>query len=233
MRLNSSRAAAAATALVLASLVPAAWAADPAAPASAAAPTTSSTRALTTPLPPEPLTASWQPGRQWMSFRVGFARSGVTDAPDASIGGGVGYLRMLRGFKIWRVSMLQRWSLGGYVHFDQLGRFGDAVQLEVPVTAELVRHYEWGTPYLRPYIGVGAGGFYRKLYRTGNDYAHFDPGTYVVFGAHSPLDPRQVIGLDLRAAHIHQRDHSPNPVFGIDKKQATHWSIKFDYSITY
>jgi len=123
--------------------------------------------------------------------------------------------------------------LGAYVHFDQLGRFGDAAELEIPATAELVRHYQWTSPYLRPYLGVGAGGFYRKLYRSGHDIGRMKPGAYFVFGANSPIDAHHVIGLDARFARVNGDNLVNNPVFGPGKASATHWSIKLNYALTY
>ncbi len=179
------------------------------------------------------LHAAWKPGRQWMSFRIGFAKSSADQAADGSIGGGFGYARMLPGIHLWRFTPLRRYSLGAYVHLDQIGRFGDAAEIEVPVTAELVRHYEWGTPYMRPYLGVGAGMFYRKLYRTGNDFGRVKPGAYVVFGTNAPLDARQVLGIDLRVARVNGENVGGNPVFGPGTPKVSHWSIKFNYSIAY
>jgi len=180
----------------------------------------------------DPLVSSWLPGRQWMSFRLGFARSGGTDAPDGSIGGGIGYSRVLTGVQVWRWNVLRRWSLGGYAQFDQLGRFGNAAGLEIPVTAELVRHFNWSTPNFRPYLGVGAGGFYRKLYRTGRDFAAFKPGEYLTLGANLPVDAHQLLGIDLRIARVNGLNNG-NPVFGDGKRHVTHWSLKFGYAITY
>ena len=192
------------------------------------------TRAATAPADSiHDMRSPWQPGRQWMSFRVGFAKSSVPEAADGSIGGGMGYARMLPGFHIWRFTPLRKYSLGASIQLDQLGRFGTAAEIEVPVTAELVRHYQWGTPYLRPYLGIGGGAFYRKLYRSGRDFARVKPGAFLTFGVNTPLDPRQVLGLDLRVSRVNGENEGGNPVFGPGEHSASHWSVKFNYAITY
>ena len=175
----------------------------------------------------------WRPGRQWMSFRIGYAKSTVTNAANGSIGGGIGYSQMLQGFKLWRFELFRHFSLGGYVHFDQLGRFGGASELEIPATVELVRHFRWTSPYLRPYFGVGGGGFYRKLYRTGSDISRMKPGVYAVFGTNVPLDDHQVLGVDMRIARVNSDNIYDNPVFGFGKRSATHLSLKLNYALTY
>jgi len=184
--------------------------------------------------PVDELTRSWQPARQWMSFRVGMARSLAPDAPDGSVGGGIGFSRMISGLHIWRFTPLRRWSFGGYVQVDQIGRFGNASEIEVPLTAELVRHYQWGTPYLRPYLGLGGGAFFRKLYRTGADVAPRPRvGGYLVVGANAPINSNRVIGVDLRFARVDGDNGGVNPVFGVGKNPVTHWGMKLNYAITY
>ena len=185
---------------------------------------------------PDTLDLPWRPGRSWMSFRIGYAKSTVDNGGNGSIGGGFGYSRMLGGLKLWRFRLLRRYSLGAYVHFDQLARFGDAVELEVPATLELVRHYRLGSPYLRPYLGIGGGGYWRGVYRTGYDIGHMRVGGYVVFGANSPIDAHHVLGLDARVARVERIDKeniAVNPVFVDVEESATHWSLKLNYALTY
>jgi hypothetical protein len=183
--------------------------------------------------PVDELTTSWQPTREWMSFRVGMAKSLAEDAADGSVAGGIGFSRMISGLHLWRFTPLRRWSLGGYVEVNQIGRFGDASEIEVPLTAELVRHYQWGTPYLRPYLGLGGGAFFRKLYRTGADVARVKGGGYLVLGANAPINSHRVLGVDVRFARVDGENGGVNPVFGAGKSPVTHWSMKLNYAITY
>ena len=179
------------------------------------------------------LQSHWGARRNWLSFRAGYAKSGTEDAANGSVGGGIGYSRMISKWKIYKWTLFKRFSLGGYVHVDQLGRFGDAAEIEVPATIELVRHFRWGSPYVRPYVGVGGGAFYRKLYRSGDDIGVMRSGKYLVLGVNSPIDGINVLGLDMRLAKVDATNAGVNPVFGLGDDNATHWSVKLNYALTY
>ena len=189
-------------------------------------------------------------GSQWMSARAGYAKVAGDVVPDGMIGLGFGYRRFV----------LDNWSVGGFVHYDLLGRFAGAADIEVPFTFEVVRHSRWGAAVF-PYVGVGAGAFYRKYYRTGADASYFTPGRYLTFGAQTPISTRGFLGLDVRMAVVDKPDHNPSFIgppgdrqkvddllvelrdessreslfmFGNDvAKTQTHWSVKIDYSIAY
>src|SRR5439155_7156598 len=106
---------------------------------------------------------AWASGKNWMSVRAGYARSSVEDAPDVGAGYGFGFSHMIRPIKLYRWTLFKYFSLGAYVHHDMLGQFGSAAEIEIPATVELNRHFLWETPF-RPYLGLGMGPFYRKLY---------------------------------------------------------------------
>ena len=179
------------------------------------------------------LRSHWAAGRQWLSFRGGYAKSATTDAANGSVGGGIGYSRMLSKWKLYKWTLFKSFSLGGYAHVEQLGRFGASAELEVPVTVELVRHFRWGSPYVHPYLGLGGGAFYRKLYRSGDDIGVMRSGRYVVLGVNSPVDRTSVLGVDVRLVKLDGTNVRVNPVFGAGDNSASQWSVKVNYAVTY
>lgn len=189
-------------------------------------------------------------GNQGMSVRAGYAKVSGDQVPGGLVGGGFGYRRFV----------LDKWSVGGFVHYELLGRFGGAAEIAVPFTLEVLRHAHWGVAGY-PYAGIGAGAFYHKRYRTGADESGFAPGRYLVCGIQVPVHKRGFIGVDVRRAGVDKLD--ADPVFaGLDgdrhklddllvelggpsgpdmpllfsateSKSRTLWSVKLDYSITY
>jgi hypothetical protein len=189
-------------------------------------------------------------GSQWMSVRAGYAKVSGDQAPNGLVGGGFGYRRFV----------LDKWSVGGFAHYELLGRFGDAAEIGIPLTLELVRHSRWGAA-VYPYAGIGGGVFYYKRDQTGADVSGFTPGRYLVCGMHRPVRKQGLLGLDVRMATVDSPD--ANPAFpgpdgnraklddllidlkkpsGSDipllfaqtkSKSRTLWSLKLDYSITY
>lgn len=185
----------------------------------------------------------WAKGAQWMSVRAGYAKITAEDAPDGLAGYGFGYARFV----------MTRWSLGGYIHQELLGRFGHATAFEVPISVEVVRHTRWGAA-MHPYVGLGAGAFYYKYYRTGQDVAGFRPGRYVTFGFTSPVARNNLLGLDIRLASVDKlRDNrvfanseTDNPTLndafqhpftvlgtGFGSGAELHWSVKLNYAFAY
>lgn len=161
----------------------------------------------------------WQKGAAWTSVRVGYAKSLAKGAPNGWGGYGFGYSRMVSN----------RLSFGVFVHHELLGKFGGAAQIEVPMTAEYAWHFRWKTP-LRPYLGMGMGAFYHKVYRSGADRAKFQPGIVYKFGVDTPLDRHNVLGVDARLASVQSDDETFDPVFGRDRASSHRWSIKLNYS---
>jgi hypothetical protein len=155
-------------------------------------------------LAPAPARAAddhWDEGRHWISARVGFAKSGARFAPGGSVGYGFGYT--------WFLARNVAWSAS--VGHDLLGRFGSAAEIEVPITTEFTKHFQW-SGQTRPYLGVGWGAIYHKTYRTGADLSGFRQGLYVTTGANSSLSAGALIGLDLRWM-LEQDTRSINPTF--------------------
>jgi len=190
-------------------------------------------------------------GSQWMSVRVGYAKASGRAAPNGLVGGGFGYRRFV----------LDKWSVGGFAHYEQLGRFEDATEVEVPLTLELIRHSRWGAA-VYPYAGFGAGAFYHKRSRTAViDESGFTPGRYLALGMDIPVRKQALLGLDVRMARVDKPDANP-PFPGPDgdrarlddllgdlrgpsspdmpllfaqtaSKSRTLWSVKLGYTITY
>ena len=96
----------------------------------------------------------WAAGSNWLSVRAGYALSKVEGSGHGGGGYGFGFSHQLSRVKIYRWTLFKRFSLGGYVHYELLSRFGHASEIEMPVTVELVRHFRWGES-LRPYLGIG------------------------------------------------------------------------------
>ena len=166
----------------------------------------------------------WSKGRQWLSVRFGYARSSAEAAADGNIGFGFGYQR-------FRDS---KWAYGAHAHFDVLGRFGDAAEIEVPWTVELTRHFKWNTA-LRPYAGLGVGMYYNKISGTGADHAGVTGGFYLGGGANTPISEHGLLGLDIRMSLVNPEEQL-NPVFGNQavtgdsQSRVVHWSAKINYA---
>jgi hypothetical protein len=188
----------------------------------------------------------WGGGRNWLSVRAGYAKSTVNEAGHGGFGYGFGFSRMLEPVKIWRWTLLKHFSLGGYVHYEMLDHYFDAAEIEVPASLELVRHFRWNTP-LRPYLGFGAGSFYRKAYRTGADTRSVRNGGYLTFGGNAPIGGPSLLGIDVRVIRVDSGYDPPNPVFGtgsgrqhqtpagpvFERRPGTHWSAKINYTLVY
>ncbi len=167
-------------------------------------------------------TDPWAKGSQWMSVRAGYAKVSGKQAGNSFAGYGMGFSRMLN----------KKWSLGLYAHHEVLGRLAGSTQVEVPFTAELVRHYRWKTP-LRPYLGAGGGVFSYGTRRTGEDYLDARGGGYLLGGMNTPLNERQRLGMDVRFAFVNGDESRVNPVFGTEKKTMYQVSAKLNWSFAY
>ena len=178
----------------------------------------------------------WQAGQNWISVRAGYAKASGDLMGHGGPGFGAGYSRMLSPVKLGPMTLFRHWSLGAYVHYEQLGRFASARDVEIPITLELVRHIKWSTP-LRPYLGFGVGAFFRKTQNTAEllppevlaeliEVGVFPPGyqpeevsntkfgAYLSFGANTQLSGRHLLGFDGRLVRVDHSNIPPNPVFG-------------------
>ncbi len=164
----------------------------------------------------------WMKRSNWLSIRAGYAKAVGQYSGDAFGGYGIAYQRFLS----------PQWGFGGSVHHELLGRLGPASEIAVPFTLELTRHFKWHTA-MRPYVGFGGGYYFHKFYRTGGDNASPGTGFYVSFGGNLPVDPRYLLGLDVRASFVSQDENVVNPVFGKLKPSETEWSVKLNWAFAY
>jgi outer membrane protein W len=189
----------------------------------------------------------WAPGTQWLTLRAGYAKSSVEGAGEGGGGYGFGYSLMLGKTRFTHARLLRQLAVGAYLHHEVLGRLASASEIEVPATVELVRHLDWNSQF-HPYLGLGAGEFYRKTYRTGSDQRTIRPGYYLTFGGNLPVSRMQLLGVDVRVIRVAASNVPPNPVFGlgsgsydnlpsgetvIKSHKATHWSVKVGYTRAY
>lgn len=169
-------------------------------------------------VPADAADGHWNEGRNWVSLRAGFAKSGARLAPGGWLGGGFGYTWFLADNVAW----------GASAGYDVLGRFNRATEIEVPFTTEFTKHFSW-TEQTRPYLGAGWGAIYHKTSRTGADESDFRQGVYLTFGANSALTGGSLIGLDVRIM-LEQDTRSINPTFPNPLASSTVTSAKLSYS---
>jgi hypothetical protein len=170
------------------------------------------------PVPARTADDHWDEGRHWVSVRAGFAKSGARLAPSGSFGYGFGYTWFLARNLAW----------GASVGHDLLGRYSSAAEIEVPITTEFNKHFQWSAQ-TRPYLGLGWGAIYHKTYRTGADGSGFRQGVYVATGANSSLSAGGLIGLDLRWM-LEQDTRSINPTFPNSEASSSVLSAKLSVS---
>lgn len=193
---------------------------------------------------------SQQRGTQWMSVQAGYARGAGDIAPNGLIGGAFGYRRFV----------LDRWSVGGFIGCDLLGKFGGSADIDVPLIIEIARHSKWGSA-VYPYFGFGMGAHYRKYYRTGEDVSGFTPGRHATVGVMTPVHKGGLLGLSLRMTSVEKMDDNsvfpgPDPdrrtlddyledlkgttgasmplmYNNSESKNRLLWGIKLDYTLNY
>jgi hypothetical protein len=160
----------------------------------------------------------WSEDARWVSMRVGTAGSGATLAADGSYGYGFGYTWFLGNQLAWSAT----------VQHDVLGRYGDASEIEVPITVEFTKHIHLAD-VARPYLGGGWGAIYHKTYRTGADESGFRQGLYLALGGNTMLNAHSLIGVDARLM-LEQDTRSINPTFPNHSADTRNWSLKLSYS---
>lgn len=193
---------------------------------------------------------SLQRGTQWMSVQGGYAKGAGDISPNGMVGGGIGYRRFV----------LDRWSVGGFVQCDLLGKFGGAADIDVPLIIEIARHSKWGSS-VYPYFGFGMGAHYRKYYRTGEDVSEFTPGRHATVGVMMPIHKGGLLGVSMRMASVEKMDDNPSfpgpdpdrrhlddyledlrgtsgstmPLMYSNTESKTRllWGIKLDYTLSY
>jgi hypothetical protein len=187
----------------------------------------------------------WDPGRNWMYVRAGYAHSSADGSGNGGAGYAIGFRHMLATSRVsdWRLlgvkplglldwTLFKNFSIGGFVEYDVLSRFGTASEVEVPAALELTRHIMWKS-VAKPYLALGVGPFYRKLYNTGSDFSIVRTSGFLATGIDAPVASNQVLGVDVRLARVMSENLPVNPVFGGGQHEATHWSMKLTYAIDY
>ncbi len=162
-------------------------------------------------------------GANWLSLRFGYAKRSGDLSGQGLVGYGIGYQHM----------MSNRYAFAAGVGHDVVGHFANQVDIAVPFTAEFQRHFRWKSA-ARPYVGAGGGFYFRKKYRTGNDYNTFTTGgAHVSVGFNSAIDERHVIGVEARAARLQGHAGATNTTFGTGEDSETLWSVKASWSLVY
>ncbi len=162
-------------------------------------------------------------GANWLSFRFGWAKRAEDLAGSGLVGYGIGYQRM----------MTKNSAFLARIDHDVVGHYGHDVDISVPFTGEFQRHFLWKSA-ARPYLGVGAGYYYRKAYRTGSDYTTMPTsGVHLSLGVVSPVSDRHVVGFDVRMAFVKGREDVTNPTFGPGQATETIWTAKLSWALVY
>jgi len=162
-------------------------------------------------------------GADWLSLRFGYAnRTGETSG-DGSIGYGIGYTHMLSN----------RSAFAAGINHDIVGHFAKQLDEAVPITGEFQRFFKWSGE-MRPYLGVGAGFYFRKFYRTGTEYnTTTTGGGHVSIGFTSQIDAKHVVGFETRVAWVQGRPGVTNPTFGPGEPTETIWTAKLTWALVY
>ena len=145
----------------------------------------------------------WQKGANWMSFRAGYVKNTMKDSPSGNLGLGVNYMRL----------MSPRFAVGATVEHHLVEQRGDAALIEIPMTLDYTIFFHWKTA-VAPLLGVGFGGYYRKMYRSGEDQTEFQPGGYARIGLNAPVDKRTIVGLEYKLASVSSDFTGTDPAFG-------------------
>jgi outer membrane protein W len=187
----------------------------------------------------------WNVGSNWMFVRAGFARSSADGAGNAGAGYGIGFRHVLKPSRVneWKVigikplgflhwTFFKDWSVGGFVEYNVLGRYGSAADIEVPAAIEMTRYIKWKSA-AKPYVTLGVGPHYRKMYNTGSDFSIVRTSGFVATGFDAPVTSNQMLGFDVRLARVQSENKPVNPVFGSGAFESSHWSLKLTYSIVY
>ena len=169
------------------------------------------------------LNGPWTRGTNWISLRAGYAKLTTETAGDGFVGYGVAFQH----------NMTSKYGFVAAVHHEILGTQYNAKEISVPMTVGFVRHLNWKTA-VRPYLGIGAGYYFHKYYRTGDDYGGSPAsGWYLNGGWNLPLDQRRLLGMDARVSLVDGRGGVVNPVFGEENETETQWSVKLNWSMAY
>ena len=162
-------------------------------------------------------------GASWLGLRFGYANRTGELSGDGALGYGFSYTRMLS----------TRYAFSASINHDIVGHFAKQIDEAVPFTAEIQRVFKMGGD-MRPYIGLGAGYYYRKYYRTDLEYnTTTEGGGHVSIGLTSQLDDKHVVGFETRVAWVQGRPGVTNPTFGPGEPTETIWTAKLTWALVY
>jgi len=162
-------------------------------------------------------------GSNWLQLRFGYAKRTGDLSGDGFVGYGMAYQRMLS----------KKYAFAAGVDHDVVGHFAKQIDESVPFTGEFRRVFKWAGE-MRPYLGLGGGYYFRKMYRTGDDYnTTVTGGGHVSFGLASQLDDKHVIGFETRVAWLKGRKGITNPTFGPGEDVETIWTAKLTWALAY
>jgi hypothetical protein len=196
-----------------------------AAPAAKKAKAPKAPRVKTPPHVHTPEAGPWDQGALWVTMRAGFNRAAYRTAAEGNAGFGFGFTRMYN----------PAWSLSGVAERQVLGKFADASEIEMPLTLELDRHFNWN-PNFRPFVGFGGGTYYHKFAGTTADHSDVRWGALFALGANAVVGPHSMLGLEARAASVNIRGTNTqpvNPVFGTQDRTTGRFGLKLTWSVTY
>jgi hypothetical protein len=159
----------------------------------------------------------WVRGANWLGFRAGASAVSELGRPAPGPGFGIGYQHFRS----------RRWALGVQLDYDLVGKYGGAAEIDVPLHAEITRHFDWGDA-MRPYTGLSAGGTWHRTYRTGADEAEMRPSIFLVSGANVLVGPRALMGADFRVGWEGSA-RSADPVFPNTSNTLLTWRLKVAY----
>lgn len=162
-------------------------------------------------------------GANWLSLRLGYAKRVGENSGQGLVGYGMA----------WQHMLTKKYAFAAGAGHDVVGHFSSHVDISVPFTAELQKHFLWKSS-ARPYIGLGGGYYFRKNYRTGSQYdTHTASGAHVSLGFISPVGDRHAIGLEARAARLKVPFGTTNPTFASNEDGETLWTVKGIWALVY
>ena len=162
-------------------------------------------------------------GANWLALRFGYANRTGDLSGDGSVGYGIAWMHMLS----------QKYAFAAGIDHDFVGHFAKDLDESVPFTGEFRRIFKWNGQ-MRPYLGVGAGFYFRKFYRTDSEYnTSATGGGHVSIGLTSQLDDKHVVGFETRIAWLQGRPGVVNPTFGPGEDTETIWTAKLTWALAY
>lgn len=172
---------------------------------------------------PRKLESVYGKGANWLSLRFGYANRAGELSGNGYLGYGIGYTRLLN----------KRYAFAAGINHDVVGHFAKQIDESVNYTGEFERVFNWSGE-MRPYLGVGGGFYFRKMYRTDTDYTTTTTGgPHVSIGLTSQLDEKHVIGFETRVAWVKGRPGVVNPTFGPGTATETIYTAKITWALVY